>query len=112
MSGCQETDVIAMTFDDGPADVPTHTVLASLAQYNAIATFFVCGNRIEEIPSLLVQEVTSGYSIMSHTYDHPNLTTLAPQQVYDQMARNYRRRCLSQADVDAAAIRGNQRCRS
>ena len=40
--------VIALTFDDGPSDEYTQDILDTLKKYDARATFFVVGERLEE----------------------------------------------------------------
>lgn len=40
--------VIALTFDDGPSDEYTQDILDLLKKYDAHATFFVVGERLEE----------------------------------------------------------------
>ena len=43
---------IALTFDDGPSGEITQQLLDGLAQRNVHATFFLCGYRIAQYPSL------------------------------------------------------------
>ena len=40
--------VVALTFDDGPSDEYTQPILDLLKKYDAKATFFVVGERLEE----------------------------------------------------------------
>jgi len=47
------------TFDDGPA-ADTPAVLAALAAYNALATFFVVGGRVQLLPELLQAALDAG----------------------------------------------------
>lgn len=62
--------VIALTFDDGPDAAETREILELLKQYNARATFFVIGNRVERFPQLIKEEIAAGHEIANHTYDH------------------------------------------
>ncbi|GAA3403664.1 polysaccharide deacetylase family protein [Paenibacillus hodogayensis] len=62
--------VIALTFDDGPDPTDTPEILALLRQYEAKATFFVVGQRVEKYPELVRQEVLDGHEIANHTYSH------------------------------------------
>lgn len=62
--------VIYLTFDDGPIPEITGWVLATLAQYNAKATFFCIGNNIEKYPQIFKQAVAHGHRIGNHTYNH------------------------------------------
>jgi len=61
---------IALTFDDGPNREYTPQVLSTLAQYNALATFFVIGKNIPGNESLLKQIDAAGHSIGNHSYTH------------------------------------------
>ncbi|WP_027086916.1 polysaccharide deacetylase family protein [Cohnella panacarvi] len=63
--------VIALTFDDGPDSEDTPAILDLLRQYEAKATFFVVGKRVEEYPDLVIRESLEGHEIANHTYSHP-----------------------------------------
>lgn len=64
--------VIALTFDDGPSDEYTQEILDLLKKYDAHATFFVIGERLEESwgKKLASKEVSAGHQVCTHTYDH------------------------------------------
>ncbi len=68
--------LIALTFDDGPAETYTEKYIEILDQYGIHATFFNLGQNIEEYPDLAKKIVESGNELMSHTYQHQQLTTL------------------------------------
>ncbi|GGA21298.1 polysaccharide deacetylase family protein [Paenibacillus physcomitrellae] len=72
--------VVALTFDDGPDPVTTPAILKLLKQYDAKATFFVVGNRVDEYPDILFEEYKEGHEIGNHTYKHTyfNLTRNVP----------------------------------
>ena len=61
--------VIALTFDDGPTAF-TPQVLDLLQKYNAKATFFCIGNRIEKDEKIFRRIVNEGHLIGNHTYSH------------------------------------------
>ena len=61
---------IALSFDDGPNREYTPQVLSTLAQYDALATFFVIGKNIQGNESLLKQMDADGHSIGNHSYTH------------------------------------------
>ena len=65
----------AITFDDGPSNY-TATLLAGLKELGAKATFFMQGWRAEMFPSTVRRVYAEGHQIASHTYDHPELTSL------------------------------------
>lgn len=61
---------IALTFDDGPTPDETSEILDILRDYNAHATFFVLGSRVEQYPEIARREVAEGHEIANHTYSH------------------------------------------
>lgn len=80
---------VALTFDDGPSTVNTPRVLEILKQYNAHATFFVLGDRVEAGAEVLKQEVAQGHEIGNHTWSHVKLSKLGMKEVnrqYDKTA--------------------------
>lgn len=62
--------IIALTFDDGPDPSDTPAILDLLKQYEAKATFFVIGKRVEMYPELAKREIAEGHEIANHTYSH------------------------------------------
>lgn len=61
---------IALSFDDGPNHEFTPQVLSILAQYNALATFFVVGKNIQGNENILKQIHAAGHSIGNHSHSH------------------------------------------
>ncbi|MEE1315045.1 MAG: polysaccharide deacetylase family protein [Faecalimonas sp.] len=72
--------MIALTFDDGPS-IYTEAIVNRLEEYNARATFFVMGNRVQPNADLLRKMREIGCEIGNHSYSHPDLTKLTPEQV-------------------------------
>ena len=68
--------LIALTFDDGPAATYTEKYIEILNRYGIHATFFNLGQNIEEYPELCKKIIESGNELMSHTYQHQQLSTL------------------------------------
>lgn len=64
--------VIALTFDDGPHNVSTVKILDLLKQYDAKATFFVVGSRVEKHPEIVKREFEEGHEIGNHSFSHPS----------------------------------------
>lgn len=62
--------VIALTFDDGPDAEDTAQILDLLKLYEAKATFFLVGNKVERFPELVKREVAEGHELANHTYNH------------------------------------------
>ena len=65
-----EEKFVSLTFDDGPNEVITSQILDLLKQYNAKATFFVVGNRIDKYSDIIKREVLEGHEVGNHTYNH------------------------------------------
>jgi len=63
--------MVALTFDDGPAR-HTDAILDILEQYDARATFFVVGNRLERYRSTVERAAAAGHEIANHSYSHPH----------------------------------------
>jgi peptidoglycan-N-acetylglucosamine deacetylase len=70
--------VLVLTFDDGPGNVLTPTILEMLTEYNAKATFFLLGRNIVGRESIVRQIAASGHEICSHGYDHLNYLKVSP----------------------------------
>lgn len=68
--------LVALTFDDGPAETYTEKYLEILDKYGIHATFFNLGQNIEEYPELAKEICDRGSEVMSHTYQHQQLSQL------------------------------------
>ena len=84
--------IVALTFDEGPHPIYTPQILDILDQYQAKATFFMIGNRMEQYPDIVRDVSARGHLIANHTYTHPyNLRTLSPEKLkweVDQCQQN------------------------
>lgn len=79
--------VIALTFDDGPNPNTTPTILHTLAENNIKATFFMVGKGAGAYPAIAKQVAAAGHEIGNHSFDHPQLSSLTPAQMTDQITR-------------------------
>ncbi|ABR35019.1 polysaccharide deacetylase family protein [Clostridium beijerinckii] len=72
----EDTDgkkVVYLSFDDGPSETNTPSILKTLKDENVKATFFVLGKAIDQSEAnknLLKQEVEEGHAIGNHSYSH------------------------------------------
>ena len=66
----EDGDGVFLTFDDGPTPGVTEWILATLAKYDAHATFFVLGKNVEMYPDLYRKIVDAGHKVGNHTYSH------------------------------------------
>lgn len=67
---------IALTFDDGPHPKYTRKILDILKKYDIKATFFVIGQNIEYYPGILEEIIDEGHEIGNHTYNHKHTKQL------------------------------------
>ena len=68
--------LVALTFDDGPSQY-TSTLLDGLAARGVKVTFFMQGCNAENYPNVVKRAYQEGHQIASHTYNHPDLTSLS-----------------------------------
>lgn len=78
--------MIALTFDDGPGPY-TQAIVNCLKKYDARATFFVVGNRVNTYKSPMKSAYKHGNEIANHSYSHPILTRLSTSSVKNQMSK-------------------------
>lgn len=76
---------VALTFDDGPHPVVTMDILNTLDKYDAKATFFVVGNRVEKYADVVTETLERGHEIGNHTWNHANLTKITSNQIVEQI---------------------------
>jgi peptidoglycan/xylan/chitin deacetylase (PgdA/CDA1 family) len=91
---------VALTFDDGPGR-STPAILAILARYRVPATFFNIGAAMATRPWLVREEVTDGYAMGNHTWNHLHLVKLSAAQQTAEM---------SQASAEQRSIAGTVPC--
>jgi peptidoglycan-N-acetylglucosamine deacetylase len=82
---------LVLTFDDGPFPQHTPRILDALAKYNVPALFFVVGERLEVPGALEIvrRAAREGHLIGNHTFSHPNLTEVSPQEIRSQILRTH-----------------------
>ena len=83
---CALVKCVALTFDDGPSPY-TDRLLQILKDNDAKATFFLIGNKVAANPEGARRIAEAGMEIGSHTWEHPNMTTIPPQQIPAQFAK-------------------------
>lgn len=76
----------ALTFDDGPGKF-TQGVLDALAAKHVPATFFVLGISAAANPAMIEKIRAAGHQVENHSWDHPILTKLTPEQIRSQITR-------------------------
>jgi peptidoglycan/xylan/chitin deacetylase (PgdA/CDA1 family) len=83
---CSHVKCVALTFDDGPAPF-TDRLLHILGDNNAKATFFLIGNKVAANPVGARRIADAGMEIGNHTWEHPNMTTIPPQDISSQLSK-------------------------
>ncbi len=76
---------VALTFDDGPNPRYTPQVLDILYEQQVPVTFFLVGEKFAGNEPLIKEMADSGHEIESHTFSHPDLTTLNTQQIQQEI---------------------------
>jgi peptidoglycan/xylan/chitin deacetylase (PgdA/CDA1 family) len=80
---------IALTFDDGPHATNTPRVLDMLKQRKVKATFFVVGQCAAEYPDIMKRIVAEGHEVASHSWSHPQLSSMSESGVRDQLQKTH-----------------------
>ena len=83
---CATERCIALTFDDGPSPY-TGRLLQILKDNDAKATFFEIGNKVAANPEGAKRVVEAGMELGSHTWEHPNMTTIPPEDIAPQFSK-------------------------
>lgn len=84
-----EKPMVALTFDDGPSQY-TERILDCLEEYDAKATFFVVGERVDEYADILKRTYEMGNEIGNHSYSHKILTKLDRDGISSQIEKTNR----------------------
>ncbi|OBI07999.1 polysaccharide deacetylase family protein [Mycobacterium scrofulaceum] len=83
---CSVVKCVALTFDDGPGPFDER-LLQILKDNDAKATFFLIGNKVAANPAGAKRIADAGMEIGSHTWEHPNMATIPPEDIAPQFAR-------------------------
>lgn len=79
-------NLVALTFDDGPAEPVTRQILYLLDQYSAPATFFVTGVNAGHLPELIKEILARGHTVGNHSFHHdPFLMLKSSRAVYQEI---------------------------
>ncbi|WP_206059898.1 polysaccharide deacetylase family protein, partial [Kocuria tytonicola] len=83
---CTKAKCIALTFDDGPGPF-TSAILDALEKAKARASFFMIGSAITTDPGIVRRMAAAGMGVGNHTWSHPQVTALTPDQVTGEITR-------------------------
>jgi len=82
-----EKPIVALSFDDGPSS-NTDTILETLAEYGAHATFFMVGENIDMYPERVKKVYESGCEVANHTINHKDLIKLSKEDIRKEVDGN------------------------
>lgn len=80
---------VALTFDDGPS-IYTTQIADVLKEYEVGGTFFFIGTNAKKYPEHVDYVQSSGFSIGSHTMNHPNMANLTYDQQLNEIQQSIR----------------------
>jgi len=83
---CAQAKCVALTFDDGPSPY-TDRLLQILNQNDARSTFFLIGNKVAANPAGAKRIADAGMEVANHTWEHPNMTTIPPEDIGSQISK-------------------------
>lgn len=78
--------MVALTYDDGPS-INTDTILDTLEENNAVATFFIVGNRANTYKEKIKRQQKLGCEVANHTYNHQILTKTNSGRIVSEISR-------------------------
>ncbi|MBE3598129.1 MAG: polysaccharide deacetylase family protein [Limnochordaceae bacterium] len=82
---------IAISFDAMWGTSRTDRILEILRNHRVKTTFFLGGNWVDKYPEYVRKIVAEGHEVGNHTYTHPHLNTLSPDQIRWELEENQRR---------------------
>ncbi|MCW2685191.1 MAG: putative xylanase/chitin deacetylase [Mycobacterium sp.] len=83
---CAKVKCVALTFDDGPSPY-TDRLLQILNDNDAKSTFFLIGNKVTANPAGARRIGDAGMEVGNHTWEHPNMTTIPPEDIPSQLSK-------------------------
>lgn len=78
---------VALTFDDGPDPEWTPDLLRTLGRFDAIATFFVQGERLVQHPEIARDAVAAGHELQPHCFQHRSHRELSDAEITQDLER-------------------------
>lgn len=82
--------LVALTFDDWGSDRTVTKILDILAEHDVQVTFFLRAKGVESNPNLARAMVEDGHDVANHTYLHPVVTTLTPEELQEDLVKAHR----------------------
>ena len=80
---------IALTFDDWGTDYTVTRTLDILKEHGIKSTFFLRANGVEANPNLARAIVEDGHEVANHTYSHPVIVDLTPEELQEEIVKSH-----------------------
>ncbi len=81
---------IFLTFDDGPHDTATQSVLDVLKRHNIPATFFITGKNIDGREEIIRRINADGHAIGIHAFDHARSLAFSKKRTLSEIQLTHR----------------------
>ncbi len=79
---------VALTFDDGPSNNRVNDIINVLESYEAKATFFMLGERINKKTHKIVKKIhEAGHELGNHSWSHRKLTSLSSEEQLQELEK-------------------------
>lgn len=78
---------VALTFDDFGSDKTVTRILDILEEHDVQATFFLRAKGVESNPNLARAMVEGGHDVANHSYSHPVVTSLTPEELQKDVVK-------------------------
>lgn len=79
--------VVALTFDDGPTEQLTDSLIRILESRDVRATFFVIGAEVARAPEAARALMAEGHELGNHSYTHKRMILRRPSDLRDEIER-------------------------
>lgn len=77
---------VALTFDGG-SGYAWRAIMKELQTFHVQGSFFCTGVSVQHYPQMARIAVSQGYTLGSHSYDHPDFTTISDVQIAYQLTK-------------------------
>ncbi len=77
-----KSNILYLTFDDGPHPENTDKVLEVLQKHNTKAVFFMVGQEMEKYPEVVERVIQHGNVIGYHSYQHQSMREMSILEIF------------------------------
>lgn len=85
MYGERSCKMVALTYDAGSGADGAAAILDKLKAHGLHSTFFLTGRWVEQFPDLARRIKAEGHEIASHSYSHPDFTTISEEAMREEL---------------------------